>query len=356
MILNKNKYGKIQYIRLYKETTMKNLRNLNKKRIDIDELRQYLNITEYIDLAASVTNLINDNIIIPIKSSKLNGKNPSLYNRYTIIDVEEDNSKFTSELSYALNIHLDKTYYIKNMDKYKADRKFVLSLSNFLDHRINLLNIQVAANERSFQIWEREKFLNREGGKRILKNLNLPEEFLNFYDTTQPLSYYSYSKSSPQKILIIENKDTFYSMRKHLVNGNARIFGEEIYTLIYGGGKNIYRTFEDFEVCAEPYLIDEKNEILYLGDLDYEGIIIYEGLYNIFKNSFNIKPFIKGYESMIDKSIKENISLPKTKDGQNRNIRQEFTMEFSEVYRNAIMNILTSDKYIPQEILNISDF
>ncbi|MFT5875341.1 MAG: hypothetical protein ACI8WT_004324 [Clostridium sp.] len=335
---------------------MKNLRTLNKKRIDIDELQQYLNISEYIELASAVTNLINDEVIMPIKSSKLNGKKPALYNRYTIIDEKEDISMYTSELSYGINIGLDKTYYIKNIDRYKDDRKFILSLSKFLDKRMILLNTQVSANERSFQIWEREKFLSREGGKRILKNLNLSVEFLNIYDTTEPLSYYSYSKNSPQKILILENKDTFYSMRKHLIGGKSRIFGENISTLIYGGGKNIYRTFEDFEVCAEPHLIDKGNEILYLGDLDYEGIIIYEGLYKIFKDNFNIKPFVKGYESMINKFTEENISLPKTKDGQNRNIGQVFTKEFSKLYRDSIMNILTSDKYIPQEILNISDF
>ena len=335
---------------------MKNLRNFNKKRIDIDELQQYLNIEYYIELVNVVTNLINEEVILPIKSSKLNGKKPALYNRYNIIYAKEDNSKYTQELSYGINIKLDKTYYMKNIEKYKEDRNFILSLSKFLDERIDLLSTEVAANERSFQIWEREKFLNREGGKRILRNLNLSEKFLNIYDTTQPLPYYSYSKNSPQKILIIENKDTFYSMRKHLIKGSNRIFSEKISTLIYGGGKNIYKTFKDFELCVEPYLLHRDNEILYLGDLDYEGIIIYEGLYEIFKDDFNIKPFVKGYEFMLEKFIKENVNLPNTKEGQNRNIGQVFLREFTQEYRGVIINILSSNKYIPQEILNIGDF
>ncbi|MCB2299043.1 Wadjet anti-phage system protein JetD domain-containing protein [Clostridium tagluense] len=335
---------------------MKDLKNLNKKRIDIDELQQYLNISNYMELVDVVINLINEEVILPVKSSKLNGKKPALYNKYTVVEEKEDNTKYTQELSYSINIKLDKTYYMKNIDKYKEDRKFILSLSKFLDERLNLLKTQVAANERSFQIWEREKFLNREGGKRILKNLNLSEEFLNIYDTTQPLSYYSYNKNSPQKILIIENKDTFYSMRKHLIKGSSTIFSEEISTLIYGGGKNIYKSFRDFELCAEPYLLHRDNEILYLGDLDYEGIIIYEGVYEIFKGNFNIKSFVKGYEFMLDKFIEENISLPNTKAGQNRNISGVFLREFTQEYRDVIMNILSSNKYIPQEILNIGDF
>jgi len=140
------------------------------------------------------------------------------------------------------------------------------------------------------------------------------------------------------------------------IKGSNTIFSEKISTLIYGGGKNIYRTFKDFELCVEPYLLHKDNEILYLGDLDYEGIIIYEGLYKIFKGNFNIKPFVEGYESMLDKFIKENISLPNTKVGQNRNIGEAFLKEFTVEYRDVIINILSSNKYIPQEILNIGDF
>ncbi|MFD3156897.1 Wadjet anti-phage system protein JetD domain-containing protein [Haloimpatiens sp. FM7330] len=335
---------------------MKDLRNLSKKRIELHEIQKYLNVKDYLELVKIITTLINDGVLKPIKRSKLNGKKPALHNRYSIIQEDEDNSKYVEELSYGLNIRLDKTYYMKNIEKYKKDRAFVLALSKFLDEKIELLKTQTSVNERSFQIWGREKFLGKEGGRRILKNLNLKEAFLNIYYTTEPLAYYSYHKNSPQKILIIENKDTFYSMRMKLIKYGGTIFGEEIATLIYGGGKNIYKTFKDFEFCVEPYLLDKSNEILYLGDLDYEGIIIYEGVHEIFKDNFTIKPFVKGYESMIDKYIKEKFVLPNTKIGQNRNIGELFIREFSKEYRKNIMNILESDKYIPQEILNISDF
>lgn len=335
---------------------MKDLRKFGRKRIDLYELQQYLDIKDYLQLVEIITKLINEEILRPVKSSKLNGKKPALYNRYRIVEKQEDNSKYLDELSYGLNIRLDKSYYVKNINKYKKDRKFILVFSRFLDEKIDLLNTQTAVNERSFQIWGREKFLIKEGGWKILKNLNFKEEFLNVYQTTEPLAYYSRHKNSPQKILIIENKDTFYSMRRHMIKGGSSIFGEDISTLIYGCGKNIYKTFRDFQFCVEPYLLHKDNEILYLGDLDYEGIIIYEGLYEIFKDNFTIKPFIKGYEFMIDKYIKENISLPNTKSGQNRNIRDIFIREFSEGYIKTIIDILRGDKYIPQEILNISDF
>ena len=65
-------------------------------------------------------------------------------------------------------------------------------------------------------------------------------------------------------------------MRNYLLNGHTEIFGAEIGTLIYGAGKGIIRSFQDFDLCAEPYMKHPKNTIYYFGDLDYEGIGIYK--------------------------------------------------------------------------------
>ncbi len=138
-------------------------------------------------------------------------------------------------------------------------------------------------NERSFEIWQREKFLIKEQGKKILKRCKIEPEILNVYETTEPLSYYSHTRKTPQNLLIIENKDTFYSMRKHLLNGNDTILGMKIGTLIYGGGKGIFRSFQDFDLCVVPYMKTEENQIYYFGDLDYEGIGIYECLAELFQ-------------------------------------------------------------------------
>ena len=45
--------------------------------------------------------------------------------------------------------------------------------------------------------------------------------------------------------------------------------------MIYGAGKGIFKSFQDFEFCVEPYMKEKKNQIFYFGDLDYEGIGIY---------------------------------------------------------------------------------
>ena len=64
-------------------------------------------------------------------------------------------------------------------------------------------------------------------------------------------------------------------MRNYLLNGHTEIFG---------AGKGIIRSFQDFDLCAEPYMKHPKNTIYYFGDLDYEGIGIYENLAEKFRS------------------------------------------------------------------------
>lgn len=333
---------------------MRNISEFEKNKISLEELQSFFSIMSYKELTQKVYELIEGGQITPIKNSKLNGKKPALYQAYRIHRISRDNSKLVNELIYQLIPILSNEYYLKNIEAYRKDRLFVLSLNNYLKGHKDNLSEPVSYNERSFEIWGREKFLMKEGGIRILKNLGLTPEDLNVYDTTEPLAYYSHNKGVPQKIVILENKDTFYSMRRHLLAGNTSILGVETGTLIYGAGKGIHKSFQDFTFCVEPYLGDRRNEILYFGDLDYEGIIIYETLHRDFINKVKMKPFCIAYEAMINKA--DLSSLPKMKKGQNRNIGREFISHFSRDVQEKITEILEQNRYIPQEILQRRDF
>ena len=329
------------------------LEKLKKKKITLDEIAASFKIKEYSQLYNLVNELVENEEILPIKSSGGNGKNPALYTKYKIIEKSEDNSQYIEEMNFKLSSIMDTSYYKKNISKYKEHRKYILQLNDFIMNKSFLLEKTVSMNERSFQIWGREKFLQKEEGKSIMKNLNLDLSYLNFYNTSEPLAYYSKSKKYPQNILILENKDTFYTMRRFLIKGEGSIFGIDIDTVIYGGGKKIIKAFEDYDISVEEYLSNGNNILYYFGDLDYEGIIIYESLHKNFKSKYDIRVFTKGYEKMIDKG--EKFNLPKTKEGQNRNIGQDFYNEFTEEYRSKMMEILSKDLYIPQEIINICD-
>ena len=147
-------------------------------------------------------------------------------------------------------------------------------------------------------------------------------------------------------------------MESGLREAECTIFGAEFGTLVYGAGKGIVRSFLDFDLCAEPYMKDGGNRIYYFGDLDYEGIGIYESLAKTAGGRWEILPFTKAYEVMADKAEgtcgKDH--LPDTKKGQNRNIREKFFSHFHEDMVMRMKAVLEAGKYIPQEILNITDF
>lgn len=334
---------------------MSKLNSIERKTIELDELEKIYKVDTYKEFYRIIEDLILENKIEPIASSGGNGKTPALYKKYRIIKKLVDNKEILEEILYKLSTEFSIEYYRNNLEKYKEHRESILKLNDFFLNKKELLKVAISMNERSFQIWGREKFLQKEGGKTIIKNLGVEINKLNYYDTSEPLAYYSKSREVPQKILILENKDTYYTMRRHLIAGGEKILGENISTLIYGGGKNVKKAFTDFKISVESYVWDSSNTILYFGDLDYEGIGIYEGLYSFFSNEFIVKPFINGYEKMIDKVKFDNSDLPKTKDGQNRNISNIFLNEFSNEYRLEIEKILNGDLYIPQEIINITD-
>lgn len=333
---------------------MKSIRRRGRKKITLDEINKIYKLKDYQSIVDFVMDKIEAGDIEPIRSSGINGKTPALFNRYRIIDLEVDNSEFENELKFKLHSSLKIDYYLKNINKYKEDRKYILQLNNYISNHKEFLNEPVSMNERSFEIWNREKFLQKEGGFRILKNLGLTQEDLNIYETREPLSYYSHHKNIPQNILILENKDTFYSMRRYLINGNKNIFGLPIGTLIYGKGKGIIKSFKDFTFCVEPYLSNNLNQIIYFGDLDYEGILIYEQLSTVFMDRIPIKPFNEAYLYMLRKA--KEINLPETKEGQNKNIGSYFLNSFNDDDKKEMLEILRSNKYIPQEILSSRDF
>lgn len=82
-------------------------------------------------------------------------------------------------------------------------------MDRYLKENREKLYLTESMNERSFVIWGREKFLKEEQGKKVCRHMGISLEILNLYETSEPLAYYSHTKSVPQNLLIIENKDTF---------------------------------------------------------------------------------------------------------------------------------------------------
>lgn len=299
--------------------------------------------------------LIEREQIKPVKNSIGNGKKPALHMQYWLIEEKPDYSAWKDELLYRTDPHIQVDYYLHHLELYDQDRQYVRRLSEYLHRNGGMPSFPISRNERSFEIWGEEKFLTSGSGRKILKRCNIDEAALNIYSTAEPFAYYASHRTTPQKILILENKDPFFGMRKFLLEGNTEILGVKIGTLIYGAGKRVVSSFREFEISAEPYMKDDKNEILYFGDLDYEGILIYETLAEMFADSGLIKPFIPAYIAMLDKGDVAQ-TLPASKEHQNRNNNGNFFSFFDEHTVGRMKNILERGRYIPQEILNTEDY
>ena len=329
------------------------------KKISFDEVIKDKNFGSYSEEAEYILSLINEKKIKPIKNSGTNGKYPALYLKYWIVEEEHDDSQYIDELKYRLSTTIDIDFYVKHIDVYIKERQHVCKLSEYIENSKDKLSKPISENERSFDIWGREKFLSgvADAGVRagdVLKHCSISKDYLNTYKTSEPISYFSFTKEKPQIVLITENLSPFYGMRKHILEGNDFVCGISIGTLIYGGGKRVIKAFDDFELCVEAYLCDKGQSFLYVGDIDYEGIAIYSTLADRQKNKREITPCKCIYEKMIDK-VSDIDSLPRMKD-QNRIDIKNFLGIFDNRRRDILLEILCKGRYIPQEILSVIDY
>ena len=327
---------------------------MKRQKIQLKDIMSQHSDMEYQQLYAYVMDLIKNKALEPMKTAKSNGRTPALPISLWRYEEETDYTDVYEELKYKYHPLIKTSYYRKHPERYEADKHNLQLLSNYLKNHSNLLKIKETMNERSFEIFHREKYFQREGGLEFCKRVAIDADKLAFYETSEPLSYYSYSKQAPQNILIIENKDTFFDIRRYMNTGCNHILGKEFGTVIYGAGKGIWKTFADYMNGAETYFMGD-NKLFYFGDLDYEGILIYERL--VESTSAIIYIFEEAYTAMLDKAMQIGLSnLPNMKEKQNANIGTLFLDAFKDMRKDQICKILKMGKYIPQEILNEHDW
>jgi len=278
----------------------------------------------------------------------MNGKIPSLFLKYKIIKSLEQKTDYAAEIRTLCDL-INIEEYLNKQNIYEKHRKLLIPLNAFLVKHRKELDIPISKNERAYQIWNDEKILDNSLCKSIIKWNNL-EGKLNYYLTPEPFFDYIHSKKEKMNILIVENKDTWYSLRK-VINGlkkDCYLFGIEIDGVLYGEGNKI--TKEKVLEEYETEVMQRECYFFYWGDLDYTGIDMFERVVSQNKNA-QISLFTKIYEMMID--LKDLELLGKIKHKQNDNISLElFIKSFNGSYQEKIKYILNKNCYIPQEIIN----
>lgn len=329
------------------------LQNVKKTYITLEEIEKIIEQNNYIELVNNITNLINDGIIKPIKTkNSTNGKIPSLFVKYRIIkqNKNEEIEKEIKHLSSEFNIEK----YLENQQLYLAHRNIISQLDNFLKNNQNKLKVKLSKNERAYQIWNYEKMMDDKVCKSVISFNNL-EKRLNYYLTPEPFFDYIPKIKEKMNILIIENKDAWYTLRKifrETSKDSIKILGEEINGLVYGEGNKI--TKEKAITEYEKEIIGKDCTFIYWGDMDFTGIDMFERAKKQNINA-NIKLFTKIYEKMIELCNKNKIQ--KIHNLQNKNVDVEsFCENFkSQNSKEFIKEILDNETYIPQEILNYEE-
>lgn len=210
-------------------------------------------------------------------------------------------------------------------------------------------NTPLSINERSLQIFGNEKFLASPECKKILNKYKVPFHLLNAYETPEPFIYYL-NRSNSKDVLIIENKDTWYSMRKVMIE-EGLLCGFNFKALIYGEGRKIQSSFA-YVNSDDMRELEDVNQFYYFGDIDSSGIDILYKL-QIGYPEHSILPFEPGYEYLF-----KHRKLGRTKDlitPISITYKELSTLNFlGPTAIDELYYLCNHDYIIPQEILNYS--
>ncbi len=303
-----------------------------------------------------IQKLIDENVLIPLKSAKRLQQYEGLPNKYEIdgCRFRQCGEEMPAEELRGLSRKLDMSYYLKHVDEYREHRKII--------RRINDLLMQgdcevLTANERSYLIFGDEKAITAPkdasiDGETILNRLNLTIEDIKAEKKPEPFfyikaeEYESLRNVSARTILIVENKDTFWTFMDATLSRKLA----DVHLLIYGEGNAVMSKFEFIHAVGGK----TTDNYYYFGDMDQEGIIIFNRLRNTFPE-YEIRPAVSLYEYMLDKAGPENAKPLRKYRKLNGESLSLFIDFFSQDTGKLIKEIISAQKYIPQEVINKTD-
>lgn len=328
------------------------LDDYGKKNIAIGELASLLKValTDAKGIYELVEQLSSEGLIEPVKSS---GKNGNLtfpvYKKYRIL-LENKNDEEATLLIKGLYPSLLKNGYLpahpdvysKNADLLEAISKYLFSLSD---------DIYVSRKERSYQIFGREKVLDSPTVKSLLKNIEITEKDLRYYDTPEYCFHdFIPVRKEQMTLLICENKDIWFNIRRCMFeDGYQSLFGTDIDGVVYGSGNAIAEKKGALTEYVK-FMGNPDVKFLYWGDIDREGFDIYRRTREV-NGTLDISLFLPGYQKMIEKAIGTDLedSPSSKKDGVS------FEYLFTGLNRDEIEFLnktLSDNKLIPQEIIS----
>lgn len=332
------------------------LDNFEGKRVEEKVLRNVCGI-EYEDYYKLIKNLIDDKVMRPISRSGSNGLNPTLHKRYQVSKIANNLEDFSEEIK-RLHPVFNIEGYLVNTTKYSLERDIIFTIDGFIREKSFLLDDPASINERSFQIFGKEKMIRLDSACKSVFSFNCNlEKYLSMYHTPEPFFEHFIGSEYTEtqiNVLIIENKDTWYTLRKLMNKGYNRLYGITFNSLIFGEGKKITRKRDSLREFALTYYDQSlPMNFYYFGDLDMEGIEIFENVIKV-NLDLNINLLKQGYLDMLDEAM--NRTMPDCSELQQPSKGKAFFSYFDLDQVRVIKELLNEGKFIPQEILSYGFF
>lgn len=319
----------------------------NRKTIQIDDLRDLCNPKEKTELYSVISNLISEGILLPVRSSGTNGNRlKPLYLKYKIAPLKEDPEQYITQIQRLHPKLIANGYLSKKPLEYKKREDFILSLNKYISNPVD--RNFMSRRERSLVIFGDEKALDN--NLSFITALGLTGSDLFYYTTPeQCFADYIPKRSDEMVLLICENKDIWFNIRRLMFEGNKNIiFGTHIDGVIFGDGNEVTGKGK-FSGYAE-YLCSDRVSFLYCGDVDRAGFDIYLRLKKE-AESLNISLFVPLYKKMLELCSVD--LLPCSDDRRSINIDMtEILPLFTGQEQERINEILDLNKRLPQEIIN----
>lgn len=316
----------------------------------VETLQKALGIYDYHEFHKTISALVAEGKLKPTKDGKdTNGKQPPLAKKYRVIEEQrqELGEDLIREIEMIFPLIYNRSYYKSHLEQYLEDREWVLKLCAYHNRADFPLSEEMSINERFYDIFKMEKLGSDSKIMSTLRKLGIDFKVLNCYKTPEPFIYYSKTELSAHKILIIENKDTWYTMRKLMKEGQGPFD-----TIIYGEGKKILSSIEEIEVHQKEYFRDIMSEYFYFGDLDDEGLKIFLVLKEKMK-PLEIDLWEDGYKTMLEAaSVPECWRKYKAQKSLSRQQIESALQFLSDEELDNVMHRFSEDLYLPQEIVN----
>lgn len=324
------------------------LKGNKKKTISNTELGIILHTGSDAELYGYVSKAVSDGILSPVKASGTNGnRSYPIYLKYRIT-VNEDYSEALSEIAMLHPCITQNGYLQSRPDFYVQFRNPLQKLNSYMfkEHH----SIAISKKERSFEIFDEEKQLEDSSFLNLLGHLGLTSEALEYYETPEYcFNDYILLKKAQMTLLICENKDIWFNIRRRMYENGARcIFGVNIDGVIYGCGNKVSET--GALSAYTRFIGSDYVKYLYWGDIDRAGLNIFLSLVKN-NSALDIQLFVPAYENML--RLSEHRSIPESSD------RRDLIGDYSPIYalfadddKKLLIESINANKRIPQEIIN----